>query len=291
MTGDAFQAASGFHLSQRGRMHFLDWGNADAPPLILIHGGRDHAHSWDAFARTLRHDWHVIAPDLRGHGESAWSSEGIYPPLAHVYDLVGLFDLLKLAQVTIVAHSMGGVIAMRYTGLFPEKVRRLVVIEGVGLMSDPTTSEIDRALSWLERRRKSEAFAPIRFPTLADAVARLRRANPRLSEEQAVHLTRHGVRRNGDGSVSWKYDPNMPVYMPLGADREVDEELWAQITCPTLLIWGRQSWARHPVEGGYTAYLNDPRVLEIDRAGHWPHHDRFDLFAREVGAFVSEGGE
>jgi pimeloyl-ACP methyl ester carboxylesterase len=63
-------------ISQRLRLHYVDWGNPDAPPLILQHGGRDHCRSWDWVAEELCKDWHVICPDLRGHGDSAWSPEG-----------------------------------------------------------------------------------------------------------------------------------------------------------------------------------------------------------------------
>ena len=70
--------ASSYYVSQRLRLHFVDWGNEDKPPLLLVHGGRDHARSWDWVARELRDDYHVIAPDLRGHGDSAWAIGGHY---------------------------------------------------------------------------------------------------------------------------------------------------------------------------------------------------------------------
>ena len=113
-------------ISQRLKLHYADWGNSDAPPLLLLHGGRDHCRSWDWVAEEFRHDWHVIAPDLRGHGDSAWSPDGNYEMETFVYDLAQLVHQLDLAPVTIVAHSMGGNIATRYTGLFPENVRKLV---------------------------------------------------------------------------------------------------------------------------------------------------------------------
>ena len=123
-------------ISQRLRLHYVDWGNPEAPPLLLIHGGRDHCRNWDWAAERLRKDWHVIAPDLRGHGDSAWSPDGNYPTLPFLYDLSQLIHQLDLAPVTIVAHSMGGNIAIRYTGIFPENVRKLVAIEGLGPSPD-----------------------------------------------------------------------------------------------------------------------------------------------------------
>ncbi|MEJ0046762.1 MAG: alpha/beta fold hydrolase [Rhodospirillales bacterium] len=86
----------------------------------------------DWVAQRLRNDWHVIAPDLRGHGDSQWADAGGYRMDAFIYDLAQLIHQQALAPVTIVAHSMGGNIALRYTGVFPEQVRRLVAIEGLG---------------------------------------------------------------------------------------------------------------------------------------------------------------
>src|ERR1700712_3592365 len=121
------------YFSQRLRMHYVDWGKPEAPPLILLHGGRDHCRNWDWVAADLRRDYHVIAPDLRGHGDSAWSASGHYTMANHIYDLAQLIHQQDLAPVTIVAHSLGGNIALRYAGLYPETVAKLVAIEGLGL--------------------------------------------------------------------------------------------------------------------------------------------------------------
>jgi pimeloyl-ACP methyl ester carboxylesterase len=88
-------------ISQRLRLHYADWGNPDAPLLILQHGGRDHCRSWDWVAQELRHDWHVIAPDLRGHGDSAWSTDGNYAIDSLLYDFAQLVHTLGSEQVTI----------------------------------------------------------------------------------------------------------------------------------------------------------------------------------------------
>ena len=117
------------YFSQRLRLHYADWGNADAPPLILVHGGEDHCRSWDWIASELQDDWHVIAPDLRGHGDSQWTADGNYPIMNFVYDLSQLVEQFGYDQVTIVSHSLGGNTALRYAGLYPEKVRKIVAIE------------------------------------------------------------------------------------------------------------------------------------------------------------------
>ena len=108
------------YFSQRLRLHYVDWGNPSAPPLLLLHGGRDHCRNWDWVAAALRRDWHVLAPDLRGHGDSQWSPDGNYSTAAYVYDLAQLIHQQELAPVTIVAHSLGGNIAIRYAGVYPD---------------------------------------------------------------------------------------------------------------------------------------------------------------------------
>jgi pimeloyl-ACP methyl ester carboxylesterase len=122
------------YFSQRLRLHYVDWGNPGAPPLLLIHGGRDHCRNWDWVAQELRDDYHIIAPDLRGHGDSQWLIGGsLHAWTDYVYDIAQLIHQTKLKPVTIVGHSLGGAISLRYTGIYPETVRKLVAIEGLGL--------------------------------------------------------------------------------------------------------------------------------------------------------------
>jgi pimeloyl-ACP methyl ester carboxylesterase len=278
-------------VSQRLRLHYVDWGNPDAPPLLLVHGGRDHSRSWDWVARELRHDWHIIAPDLRGHGDSAWSPDGVYSTAAHVYDLAQLIHQQELAPVTIVAHSLGGAISLRYTGVYPETVRKLVAIEGLSFSRRSTIER--RALStaqrwrrWIEERRAMSGRLPRRYATIEEALTRMREENGYLSESQARHLTIHGVSRNEDGTYSWKFDNYVRSFPPVDlTDAEV-HELWGAITCPTLLCYGRDSWAANPEETGDAGHFQNARVAAFDHAGHWLHHDRFDAFMTELRAFL-----
>lgn len=283
---------SHFFTSLRSRLHYLDWGNPSAPLLILVHGGFDHARSWDWTARALAKDYHVITPDLRGHGDSAWSPDGSYMMANFVYDLALLVDLLGRPPVTIVGHSLGGAISLRYTGLFPENVSRIVAIEGLGL--SPTRlkekaeeSAIDGWRQWIDSRRKSASRAPRRYPTIEAAIGRMRERNEHLSVEQALHLTRHGVNRNEDGSYSWKFDPYLNNAAPqVGTDAELPE-FWSRITCQTLLCLGKDSWASNPAKDGRMAHFRDARLVEFDDAGHWLHHDQFDRFIAELRTFLT----
>jgi len=288
---DHLGPASHSYVSQRLRLHYVDWGNRDAPPLILIHGGRDHCRNWDWVAEELRHDWHIIAPDLRGHGDSQWVSDGNYELIDYVYDLAQLIDQLGLAPATIVGHSLGGNIAIRYTGLFPDKVRKLVAIEGLG-NSPQRQLEIeklpmaDRLRQWIADKHTAGSRQPRRYPTLEDAFARMRSENPHLSEAQARHLTIHGVNRNEDGSYSWKFDNHHHVWRIVDLPREVLHGLWAAITCPTLLCYGEKSWASNPLEDGRAAHFNNARVKLFADAGHWLHHDQFAAFMAELREFL-----
>jgi pimeloyl-ACP methyl ester carboxylesterase len=278
-------------VSQRLRLHYVDWGNPDAPPLLLVHGGRDHSRSWDWVARELRHDWHIIAPDLRGHGDSAWSSDGVYNSAAYVYDLAQLIHQQQLAPVTIVAHSLGGMISLRYAGLYPETVRKLVAIEGLGLATKSSTERRNQPLrqrwrSWIDERRALSGRLPRRYATIEEALARMQAENSYLSDEQARHLTIHGVSRNEDGTYSWKFDNYVRSNPPVDITNEELQGLWASITCPTLLCHGRDSWASDPAQSGDAAHFQDARVVNFDHAGHWLHHDRLDAFMAELRAFL-----
>ena len=111
------------YVSQGLRLHYTDWGNESAPPLILVHGGLDQSRSWDAMARALRATFHIVAPDLRGHGDSDWATGSSYSLSDHVYDLTCLIKSAGLEQVAIVSHSMGGMVSLTYARAFPEKYR------------------------------------------------------------------------------------------------------------------------------------------------------------------------
>src|ERR1700761_1793262 len=132
------QPTSHSFISQRLRLHYVDWGNPGAPPLVLVHGGRDHCRSWDWVADRLRHDYHVVAVDLRGHGDSAWSPDGDYTLPSYIYDLAQFIHQLSVPKGALVAHSLGGVVSLRYAGMYPETLSKLVAIEGIG----PTESMI-----------------------------------------------------------------------------------------------------------------------------------------------------
>jgi pimeloyl-ACP methyl ester carboxylesterase len=233
----------------------------------------------------------VIAPDLRGHGDSQWSSEGSYPTSHYVYDLAQLIHQLKLAPVTLVGHSLGGSIVVRYAGIYPDSVAKLVAIEGLGLAprlvaERAATPMAKRLGKWIEDTRALAGRSPKRYPSLDDALNRMLAENKHLSAAQARHLTLHGINQNEDGTYSWKFDNYLRVWPPADMTQAELESLWASIACPTLLVYGKESWASNPVADGRAKHFRNARVLTIDGAGHWVHHDKLEEFMAALEEFL-----
>jgi len=288
---DGSGPTSRIYFSQRLRLHYVDWGNLGAPPLLLVHGGRDHCRNWDWVANMLRHDWHVLAPDLRGHGDSQWSPDGNYTIAGYVYDLAQLIHQQELAPVTIIAHSLGGMIALRYGGIYPDCVRRLVAIEGLGtspkrLAERSRRTIAERMKDWVAEQRSLSGRMPRRYTSIEGAFKRMQEANRHLSPEQALHLTQYGVNQNEDGTYSWKFDNYVRTDPPYEMTAAEIEELWRRISCPTLLLYGKESWASEPVKDGRADHFRDAKVVTIENAGHWVHHDRLDEFLDLVREFL-----
>ena len=293
MADDIIGPSSSFFVSQRLRIHYVDWGNHDAPLLVLLHGGKDHARSWDWTARDLRRDYHVVAMDLRGHGDSAWTLGGTYSPMDHVLDLAQFLEMMGEFPTRIVAHSLGASVSLTYTGLYPEKVERLVCIEGMGPPPSVAKSFFDkpfpaRARDWIEGTRGLAGRQPRRYESIEDAAKRMQQENAFLSDEQAEHLTRHAVARNEDGTYSWKFDQYTRPFSPVQMGPEAQQEIWGAISCPVLHIRGTESWTTDPAEDGRLHIFNNARVANVEGAGHWVHHDRLDEFLRLTRAFLAD---
>jgi pimeloyl-ACP methyl ester carboxylesterase len=277
--------------SQRLQLHYVDWGNPRAPLLLLIHGKRDHCRSWDWVASELRHDWHVVAPDLRGHGDSGWASDGNYGTASFLCDLARLVVELGASQVVIVGHSLGSSIAQRYAAIYPEYVRKLVAIEGFGQSPAVTAERTSKPIAaqwrdWINARQAVANRSPRRYLTFDGALARLRAANEYLTPSQAWHLALHGLNRNEDGSFSWKFDPGLNVSPVLDLPLADRKALWRAISCPALLLSGADSWAANPSRENYLQYFRDARFVEFEDAGHWLHHSQSARFMAELRAFL-----
>jgi pimeloyl-ACP methyl ester carboxylesterase len=271
----------------------VDWGNEGAPPMLLVHGGRDHCRNWDWVAEAFRDEYHIIAPDLRGHGDSQWSMGGSYTMPEYAYDIAHLVDQKNMAPVTILSHSLGGMISLQYAGLYPDKVKSIIAIEGLGvsplMMAKSAGKSInEKLIGWADELRKVSGRTPRRYASLEDAFKRMQDENPHLSEDQARHLTVHGANQNEDGTYSWKFDNYVRIFRPYGLSPEEIRHLWSRITCPTLLIRGTESWASDPIEDGRFNSFQNANVASIDGAGHWAHHDRLDVFLDLVRSHLAK---
>ncbi len=293
MTAEIPGPTSHIYFSQRLRLHYVDWGNRDAPPLLLVHGGRDHCRNWDWVAEALRDDYHIIAPDLRGHGDSEWVMGGAYTLSDYVYDIAQLIHQQKLAPLKIIGHSLGGMISLRYTGLYPESVTKLAAIEGMGFPPERLAERLSRPIEermdeWVSGLRKIAGRQPRRYASVEEAYQRMQAENPHLSPAQARHLTVHGVNQNEDGSYSWKFDNYVRIQFPHEMDGEQNAALWRRIKCPTQLFRGTESWATDPVADGRAAHFENASCIDIENAGHWLHHDRLDVFLDHVREFLKD---
>jgi len=293
MTLRSLGPASHTYYSQRLRLHYVDWGNEGAPPLLLVHGNRDHCRNWDWVVDALRDEYHILAPDLRGHGDSQWQAGGNYALIDYVYDIAQLVHQRALAPVRIVAHSLGGHVCMQYAGVYPEAVSKLVSVEGFGpppamLQKRMSTPPQARMRRWVDELRDLAGRQPRRYASIEEATTRMHEANPQLNAEQTRHLTIHGVSQNEDGSYSWKFDNYVRASSPYTFNAAEMYELWAKIECPTLLIRGTKSWAGDPSADGRMAHFKNARVVHIENAGHWVHHDQLDAFLAATKPFLAE---
>jgi pimeloyl-ACP methyl ester carboxylesterase len=280
---------SHFFYSDRLKLQFWDWGTEGKPALVLVHGGLDHARNWDWVARALHDDFHVYALDLRGHGNSAWAPGAMYSIAEHILDLSALLDIIGGFPLYLIGHSLGGMIVTHYAGLYPDRVKKLVSIEGVGF---PPNHRVhgpapERTRRWIEDVRKTEGREARSYPDLESAVARMKEANPHLSDEVARHLTLHGTNWNSDGSIVWKFDNFVRPLGPYGHHIPDVVEIFGQIACPVLLFWGQESFSKPPVDDPRVNAIRDIRIIEVPHAGHWVHHDRLDLFLDETKSFLA----
>ena len=216
-------------------LHYLDWGNVGAPPVVCVHGYTSSAEAFNALARQFHDRFHIVAPDVRGHGESAWSPDGAYHYRDQVADLAGLVDQLGLARFTLIGTSMGGIIAMAFAAAHAARLVGLV-INDIG----PDVEEGSQRITQMVGGR------PDGFATLEDAMAYRREISPvtasrPMSDQREVAL---GVlRQRADGRWVWKMDPAY-IRQRVQHGAPPRPALWPvlkSLPCPTLVVWGTES--------------------------------------------------
>ena len=265
----------GHITSNKLRLTYLERGNPDGPVMIFLHGLNDHCRTFDELIEPFINDYRIVTPDLRGHGDSEWTKGVGYDLLDYLYDLHRLVSDLDLAPATLVGHSLGGAVVALFSGLYPSLVKKLVLMEAMGLWvpEEGESSITERLKMGFDLLGQQEGKTSKSFPSVDAAFDRMREANPTLSKDVAWHLTKHGIRENQDGSYSWKYD-----YYTRSPDfslkHEDTIEIWKQISCPVLVVNADMGLSHRVGHNDTLRYFQDARLEVLEKATHWIFHDQ-----------------
>lgn len=264
---DRFVTAGGL------RLHYLDWGNAGAPPLVLLHGIDRIAHTFDHLAPRFTSRYHVIAMDLRGHGDSGWDPEARYLVEDHVADLERLVRELGLRNVTLWGNSTGGRVVQVFAGLHPDLVAA-VIAEDVG-------PERPRSIADAYARRVKQEENGWAGPE--ELLAQMRAAPQPLPDRVLEPYVQYGTRRRDDGRLVWKRDPNLVKGF-------VETELWRyvrEITSPILyVLGGRSTIVPAATQDELKKVLSQVRIVTMPGLGHYPSDEKPDEFVQIVDEFL-----
>ena len=203
-----------------------------------------------------------------------------------VVDTAALADVIDRDPLTIIGHSLGGGIALQYAGVFPDRVAKVVSIEGLGPPAMPPRPAHVRMNEWIGYMRDFERRTPRRYPTLEAATKRMQEENPHLTPEMARHLTVHGAKKNEDGTYTWKFDNYVRMHSPYEFNIQDARDIWNKVRCPVLLVRGEESWAGDPEKDGRASAFHDYRSVVIPNAGHWVHHDQLERFLAVTRDFL-----
>jgi pimeloyl-ACP methyl ester carboxylesterase len=268
------------------------WGDADAPLLFMIHGWMDSAVTFQFVVDAFEKQWHVVAPDLRGHGGSHRNHEP-YFFLQHLADLDALLEYYSPAQtVRLVGHSLGANVGSLYCGCRPERISHFVSLEGLAPIPRYPKATPDQVLSnWLGGLRRGLRN---RSYTDQDALAdRLRQANPRLDPERARFLAAQFNHRDPAGRTTFDVDPFQHSHTPLFGHHELIESAWPRITARVLLMTGADSYVMEAFANRPQALqhrldlLQNLKYVQLRNAGHNLHHDQPEQVARLIDEFLS----
>jgi pimeloyl-ACP methyl ester carboxylesterase len=258
------------------RLHYMDYGTMDRPTVLCLHGAGAHAHWFDFVAPSLAADYHVLALDQRGHGDSAWADPPDYSNERYAADLAEAVDRLDLHDFTLIGHSRGGIVSLLYAATHPGRVRRLVVADSSMRLTEERIADI-RAIGSREGRG---------YGTMEEFVAnyRLRPASTTTRPEVIAYLARYSARRSADGR--WRHKVDRKVY---ATQSTIDNmPYWGRIGIPTLIIKGAHS-QRITSTIAHEMKAQCPQV-EIVEVPHSDHHITIDNptgFVDTVRAFLA----
>ncbi|WP_327589706.1 alpha/beta hydrolase [Nonomuraea sp. NBC_00507] len=264
------------------RAHYVEWGDPDAPPIVLLHGLRSYARTWEPVAAALADRHRLIALDHRGRGDSAWDPAGEYVTDAYVSDIEQLADALDLRRFTLVGHSMGGTNAIVYAARHPERVR-LAVIEDIGPGSSASGAGAERIRRELER-------TPRVFAGRDEARAYWRSVRPDISQAALDSRIDNTVRAAADGQWVWKFDLEGIARVRLDPDPARTVDLWPHVEalrCPTLVLRGARSDFL-PTATCAEMAARQPLLTwqEIREAGHYVHDDNLADYLTTLREFL-----
>ena len=256
----------------------LVWPN-DGPTAVLLHGNGGHAHWWDALVPGLVPGWRLVAPDLRGHGESAWAQPPRYAIADFARDVDAVLDALAPGPVALVGHSMGARVAAWYAANRPERVRGLALLDTRTSPVDPVT-----AVRWrgqVAGRREGRGY-----PTYADAIAAFRFVpdEPGVAADVVANLAQHAVRERGPGDWTFRFDR---AVLALDGDGMNDlGALLPRIRCPTLVLAGADSWVMDATERAAIVAAIPDATVRVFPGGHHFFLTRPAPVAAELRAFL-----
>ena len=282
---------SEFHTIRGLRHHVRIWGEAGAPRMFLLHGWMDVSASFQFLVDSFSREWQFIAPDWRGFGPSEWTREGYW--FADYYaDLEEYLDRYEPGRpALVVGHSMGGVIASMYSGIRPDRVARLASLEGLGLARHGPDQAPVRYSQWLDQLKDPPGFKPYR--SFDEVAARLRKTNPRLTQERAAFLARHWARQLENGDVVLLSDPRHKTVNPYLFRIEEAIACWRRITAPVLLVSGKDSEIPGRMKdtpeqlAERKGAFRDRREIELEDWGHRMHHDQPQRLAGIIEDFFA----
>lgn len=271
------------------------WGDAAAPLVVCLHGAYDHGRMFDGLApRVAALGYHVVAVDFRGHGDSGPLDTGFAWTLIHL-DVALLIKHLGGGPVGFVAHSFGGGQAIGVAGAFPELVRWIVNIDGLGPPEDAMLppDQIPEAVQQSFARTDRALLSPRRpWASLEEMAIYRGRNNPRLPEEWVMHLVHHGAREVEGGWV-WKADPMFGIGIPSEFNVAMLEAEMRQVQCPVLVLSGDQedTWRDHDdAELEARSSWLRARVEVVPGTGHYVHIEDPDTTVALIESFIAEVG-
>ena len=292
--------------------HVLIWGDPNARKLFLLHGWMDVAASFQFLVDALADEFHVIAPDLRGFGRTAWQRQG-YWFADYVADLEALVERFAPGErVRLCGHSLGANVVMHYAGVRPARVEAVIALDGFGIPGEPAERAPQKLAAWLDSIADPPSFAP--YASFEAVAERLRKNDPRLRADKAAYLARQWAARSDDGRVRLTSDPRHKQPFPAVYRLEETFAVWRRIEARTLWVAAEDShiaaWldrsdadatdagADHDGRDAKHAdrlrgvrrrmsRIRAARLVTIADAGHMLHHDQPEAVARAIEAFLA----